>query len=76
MACGCGKNNIAQNKHTDLDWVVRRANNIAELRQEDVQIYIKEQNKDYTWYEIEFPLNPNRFGIVKIIKWQVKEQKI
>lgn len=73
MACGCGKNNIILNQYKNWNWVLFRAHQIAELRKEDVQIYIKEENKDYTIYGIEFPLNKNRNQIVRIIKWQELE---
>lgn len=59
MACNC------TNKHTDKEWTISRAKQIAELRKEDVQVY-----KEGDLYEIEFPLNSNRENIIKIIRWQ------
>lgn len=73
MACGCGKNSIATTKKTDLDWTTIRAAQVSKLRQTDVQIYMRvidEGTKDeVTLYEIEFPLNPSRSNIIKIIKY-------
>lgn len=69
MAC----NN--RNKETDIIWVVSRAKMVAKLREEDVQIYKYKNFTGQKMYKIEFPLNPDRENIVKIIKWQdqVKE---
>lgn len=74
MACGCGKNNISSTMKSNLDWTISRAKIIAKLRTQDVQIYMRlidEGTKDeIIIYEIEFPLNPLRNNIIKIIKWQ------
>jgi len=73
MSCGCSKiirGKIISNKKTDLNWTIDRAKQISILREQDVQIYIKEETKDYTLYEIELPLNPSRDKIVKIIRFK------
>ena len=64
MSCGCRNND----RKSDEDWILARAKQIAELRKEDVQIYLKGG-----LFEIEFPLNNKRENIVKVIKWQELE---
>ena len=65
MACGCGKKSTYVNKRTNLNWTIAIAKKVSKLREIDVQIF-----KGDSIYEIEFPLNPNRKNVIKIIKYE------
>ena len=76
MACGCGKHIIngeevptIRNMKQDLDWSLKRAKQIAEIREEDMQVYQTCNTTWGTYYEIE-PVNSNRNNIIQIVTWR------
>ena len=75
MACGCGKQTVkgvevptSRNMKKSLTWSIDRANMIAQLREEDMQVYLTSNSYLGEYYEIE-PVNPNRINIIQVIKF-------
>lgn len=81
MACGCGKyitKGVEQptihNMKQCIDWSLTRAKQIAEIREEDMQVYETSNSAWGTYYEIE-PINSTRDNIIQIIKWQYQHMQ-
>ena len=76
MACGCGKHIVndkeiptIRNMKQCLDWSLDRAKIIAQMREEDMQVYKTNNTVWGDYYEIE-PVNSSRENIIQIVTWR------